>query len=61
MSANDPVIRRSAERMLKLTNEEEAELYFGPHNETQSIVDHMERSIYDGDPNDWDDDFDPDA
>lgn len=25
----------------------------GPHNETQPIVDHMERSTYDNDPDDY--------
>lgn len=54
MSANDPVIRRSAERMLELTDEEKEEIFGTPHNETQSIVDHMERHV-DDEP--YDDDW----
>lgn len=41
MSANDPVIRRSAERMLKRTEEEET-IPPLPHNEMQPIVDRLE-------------------
>lgn len=50
--ASDPVIRRSAERMLKRTEEEET---FPPHGEEQSIIDHLERPVYD---DDFVDDFD---
>lgn len=31
-----------------------------PHNETQSIVDHMERSVHDDDPYDFDESYEDD-